>query len=167
MKLDDLTKLYVSNLKDMRDAEHQMTEALPKLIEKASGAELKAALEEHLAITESHLETVEELLEAATGSKRGKKCKGMEGLVEEGKEILESEGDPSVIDAGLIMAAQKAEHYEMASYGSLQALAKILGNHEAVETLGEILDEERRADRRLSEIAESLVNVEAAHAGAG
>ena len=167
MKLDDLTKLYVSNLKDMRDAEHQMAEALPELMEKASGAELKAALKEHLAITKSHLQTVESLLEAATGSKRGKKCRGMEGLVEEGKEILESDGDPTVIDAGLIVAAQKAEHYEMAAYGSLQALAKILGNHEAVETLGEILDEERRADRRLSEIAESFVNVEAAHAGAG
>jgi len=165
MKLDDLTRLYVSNLKDMRDAEQQMTDALPGLVEKASSAELKAALKEHLTTTESHLDTVEQLLEAATGSKRGKKCKGMAGLVEEGKEVLESEGDPDVIDAGLIVAAQKAEHYEMAAYGSLKAFAQMLGNREAAKLFDEILDEERRADRRLSEIAESLINAEAAAAG--
>jgi len=165
MKLDDLKKLYVDNLKDMLDAEKQLIEALPRLAKKASNPDLQAAFEEHLEITESHRRQVEELLEAATGSTRAKKCKGMEGLIEEGKEILENEGDADVIDAALIVAAQKAEHYEIAAYGSLRALATLLGDEKAADRFGAILENERAADEKLTEIATGMVNVEAAAAG--
>ena len=129
--------------------------------------ELQAAFEEHLEITESHRRQVEELLEAATGSTRAKKCKGMEGLIEEGKEILENEGDADVVDAGLIVAAQKAEHYEIAAYGSLRALASLLGDENAADRFGAILEDERAADEKLTELATGMVNVEAAAAGRG
>lgn len=165
MKLDDVTKLYVDNLKDMLDAEKQLTEVLPRLAKKASSPELRAAFEEHLEVTESHRREVEELLEAATGSTRAKKCKGMEGLIAESKEILENDGDADVIDAGLIVAAQKAEHYEIAAYGSLRALARMIGDENAADRFGAILEDEKAADVKLSEIATGMVNVEAAAAG--
>jgi len=164
MKLDDLKKLYVDNLRDMLDAEKQLIEALPRLAKKASSRELQAAFEDHLEVTESHRRQVEDLLEAATGSTRAKKCKGMEGLVAEGKEILENDGDADVIDAGLIVAAQKTEHYEIAAYGSLRALATLLGDEKAADRFGAILEDERAADEMLTEIATGMVNVEAAAA---
>jgi len=165
MKLDDIATLYVGNLKDMLDAERQLTGALPRLAKKAGNAELRAAFEEHLEVTESHLEQVEDLLEAATGSTRAKNCKGMEGLIAEGREILDSDGDADVIDAGLIVAAQKVEHYEIAAYGSLRALARMMGDENAADRFGAILDDERAADEKLSEIATAMVNVEAAASG--
>lgn len=162
MKLDDINKLYVDSLKDMLDAERQLTEALPRLAKKSTNPDLRAAFEEHLAVTQSHRDQVEELLENVTGSTRAKKCKGMEGLIAEGREVLEADGDPDVIDAALIMAAQKTEHYEIAAYGSLRALATLLGQRPAAKRFEAILEEERAADESLTAIATSMVNVEAA-----
>src|SRR5690606_2830077 len=164
MKPDALNNPNADPLKDMLDAEKQLTEALPRLAKKATHPDLKAAFEEHLEVTESHRQQVETLLEAATGSTRAKKCKGMEGLVAEGKEVLENDGDPDVIDAALIMAAQKAEHYEIAAYGSLRSLASLLGDEKAADRFGAILEEERTADETLSELATGMVNVDAAAA---
>ena len=161
MKLDSLETLYVEELRDLYNAENQLLKALPKMAKAASSPELQQAFEEHLDQTQEHVDRLEEIFDKLGQSPKGKKCKAMEGLIEEGSEILEEEGDPSVIDAGIIAAAQKVEHYEIASYGTVRAFANMLGEEDAAELLQQTLDEEGEADKRLTELAEEIVNVEA------
>jgi ferritin-like metal-binding protein YciE len=164
MKLDSLETLYVEELRDLYNAENQLLKALPKMAKQASAPELKQAFEEHLGQTEDHVDRLEEIfkqLDKTPTTPTGKTCKAMKGLIEEGSEIMEKEGEESVLDAGLIAAAQKVEHYEIASYGTVRAFANMLGEEDAAELLQQTLDEEGETDKRLSELAEEIVNVEA------
>ena len=162
MEIDSLQKLYVEELKDLYSAEKQILQALPKMIKKASHEQLRKAFEEHLRVTEKHVERLDSIFEALGKSPRGKKCKGMEGLLEEGKEVMQEDMDPEVLDAALISAAQRVEHYEMAGYGTVRTYAQVLGESEHAKLLQQTLDEEGEADKTLTEIAVSSVNVEAA-----
>ena len=161
MKLDSLEILYVEELRDLYSAEGQLVKALPKMAKGASSSELKKAFEEHLELTKVHVERLEEIFEGLDKSPKGKTCKAMKGLIEEGSEILEEEGEDSVIDAALIGAAQRVEHYEIAAYGTVRTFANLLGEEEAVALLQETLDEEGETDKRLTELAEEVINVEA------
>ena len=161
MKLDNLRKLYVEELRDLYSAETQLVKALPKMAKGASSDELKQAFEDHLDQTKGHVERLEEIFEDLEESPKGKTCKAMKGLVEEGSEILGEEGQDSVLDAGIIAAAQKVEHYEIASYGTVRTWAKLLGEDEAAELLQETLDEEGEADKLLNQLAQEIVNPEA------
>jgi ferritin-like metal-binding protein YciE len=156
MKLATLRELYVSELRDLYSAENQILKALPKMINAASSEELKNAFAEHLEQTKMHVERLERIFDKLDTNPKGKKCRGMEGLIEEGKELLAENAEQEVLDAGLISAAQKVEHYEMAGYGSVRAHAKILGDDEAAELLQETLDEEGETDKKLTELAENL-----------
>jgi len=164
MALDSLHKLYVDELKDLYSAENQLTKALPKMAKKASAQELKNAFTEHLGVTRNQISRLETIFEKLGVSPKGKKCKAMEGLVEEGSEIIGEDGDPSVIDAALIGAAQRVEHYEMAGYGVVRTFAKLLGYEEAATLLQETLDEEGEANKALTDLAETVINVAAAEA---
>ncbi len=161
MKLNTLQELYIDELRDLYSAENQLLKALPKMAKGASSDELKQAFEDHLEETKVHVERLEEIFEALDESPKGKTCKAMKGLVEEGSEILEEEGEESVLDAGIIAAAQKVEHYEIASYGTVRTLADLLGEKDAVKLLQKTLDEEGAADEKLTELAEDIVNPEA------
>jgi ferritin-like metal-binding protein YciE len=157
-----LRDLYVEELRDLYNAESQLVKALPKMARGAQTTDLRKAFEEHLRQTKGHVDRLEQIFDALDKSPKGKRCVGMEGLIEEGGEIMDKEGEDTVIDAGLIVSAQKVEHYEMAGYGSVCAFAKLLGESEALNLLMQTLDEEKQADEKLSQIAESTVNVEAA-----
>jgi ferritin-like metal-binding protein YciE len=161
MAVDSMRKLYEDELKDLHSAERQILQALPKMVKKASNVELKRALEQHLTITEKQVERLDKIFDQLGKSGRGKKCKGMEGLLEEGKEIMEEDLEPNVLDAGLIGAAQKVEHYEIAAYGTARTHAEVLGETEHARLLQATLDEEGEADKKLTALAESLVNAEA------
>src|SRR5438105_6644943 len=161
MKLDTLEKLYISELRDLYSAENQLLKALPKIAKRASSPELKDAFEKHLEQTKGHIERLEQLFEQLDESPKGKTCHGMKGLIEEGSEILEEDGEESVLDAGIIVAAQKVEHYEIASYGSVRTFANLLGQSEAAGLLQATLDEESEANELLNQLAESIVNPEA------
>src|SRR6266850_4029709 len=161
MKLDTLQKLYIEELRDLYSAENQLLKALPKMAKGASSPELKQAFEDHLEQTKEHVERLDEIFKGLDEKPTGKTCKAMKGLIEEGGEILEEEGDPSVIDAALIGAAQRVEHYEIAAYGTVRTFARLLGEEDAAELLQETLDEEGETDKLLTELAETVVNVEA------
>jgi ferritin-like metal-binding protein YciE len=161
MKLDTLKKLYVEELRDLYSAENQLLKALPKMAKGASSEELKQAFEDHLEQTKDHVERLEEIFKGLDESPKGKTCHGMQGLVEEGSAILQKQGEDSVLDAGIIAAAQKIEHYEIASYGTVRTFASLLGDDEAADLLQQTLDEEGDADKRLNELAEEIVNPEA------
>ena len=161
MAMDSLKDLYVEELKDLYNAENQLLKALPRLAKKASSPDLKAAFEEHLGQTEGQVNRLEKIFKGLGEKPTGKTCKAMKGLVEEGKEIIEEDGDESVLDAALIGAAQKVEHYEIASYGTARTFASMLGEEDAMELLQETLDEEAATDKKLTALAESLVNPEA------
>ena len=161
MKLDTLQKLYVEELRDLYNAENQLLKALPKMAKAASSEELKNAFEKHLEQTETHVERLEQVFEALDQTPKGKTCRAMKGLIQEGSEILEEEGDPSVLDAGIIVAAQKVEHYEIAGYGSVRTFANLLNQEKAAELLQTTLDEESEANELLNGLAESIVNPEA------
>ena len=161
MKLETLHKLYTEELRDLYNAENQLIKALPKMAEAANSEELATAFEKHLEQTQTHVERLEEIFEELDENPKGKTCKAMKGLIEEGAEILEEEGEPSVIDAGIIVAAQKVEHYEIASYGSVRTFARLLGEKKAEQLLQATLDEEAETDKLLNELAESTVNPEA------
>jgi ferritin-like metal-binding protein YciE len=161
MEIDSLTKLYVEDLKDLYSAEKQILQALPKMIKKASNEQLKKAFEDHLRVTEKQVERLDRIFEGLGKSARGKKCKGMEGLLEEGKEVMQEDMEPDVLDAALIGAAQKVEHYEMAAYGTVRTYAELLGDKQAAKLLQQTLDEEGETDKLLTKIAQSTVNVEA------
>ena len=154
-----LEKLFTDTLKDIYWAEKQLTKALPKMQKNATTDELKAAIEEHLTQTEEHVSRLEQVFEMCGKKAQAKKCEAMEGLIEEGNEIVEeTEKGTMTRDAGIIMAAQKVEHYEIATYGCLVTFAKTLGMEDAVELLQQTLDEEKETDERLTEIAEGNIN---------
>ena len=161
MSLDTLEKLYISELRDLYSAENQLLKALPKMAKGASSPELKDAFEKHLEQTRGHVERLEQLFEQLDESPKGKTCKAMKGLIGEGSEILDEDGEESVLDAGIIVAAQKVEHYEIASYGSVRTFANLLGQDEAAELLQSTLDEESEANELLNQLAESVVNQDA------
>jgi ferritin-like metal-binding protein YciE len=167
MQREDLMELYVEQLKDMYSAEKQIVRALPKLIKAAENEDLSDALEQHLQITEQQVERLAEIFGKLGRSERGKKCKGMEGLLEEGSELFEGEFDGAVLDAGIIGAAQKVEHYEIAAYGTLKAFAETLGEAEAARLLDQTLMEEKEADEKLTQIAMGSINSEALDEGDG
>lgn len=158
MKLDDLRELYIDELKDLYSAEKQLVKALPKMAKGASTERLQQAISDHLAQTEGHVERLETIFERHGVNPRGKKCVGMEGLIEEGKEMLESDADEAVVDAGIISKAQHVEHYEIAGYGTVRTWAQLLGESDDVADLERTLAEEKEADQLLTEIAESTVN---------
>lgn len=163
MKHDGFNKLYVEELKDLYSAETQLTKALPKIAQAASSEQLRQAFEQHLKETEGHVQRLEQIFEKLEWSPRGKRCKGMAGLIEEGSELIGEKGalDADVLDAGLIAAAQRVEHYEIAAYGTARAFAEQLGHREAAQLLQQTLDEEYAADKHLTAIAEGGVNQEA------
>ena len=161
MKLDTLKKLYVEELRDVYNAEQQLVKALPKMAKAASSDELREAIENHLDETKGQVERLEQIFEGLDESPKGKICKAMKGLIEEGSEILEEKGEESVLDAGIIAAAQKVEHYEMATYGTLRTWADLLNQDDAAGLLQETLDEEGEADKKLNDLAEEIVNPEA------
>jgi ferritin-like metal-binding protein YciE len=161
MEIDSLQKLYIEELKDLYSAEKQLVQALPRMAKKASNPQLRAAFEEHLEVTKKQVERLDQIFERLERSPRGKKCKGMEGLIEEGKEMMQEDMDPEVLDAALISAAQKVEHYEIAGYGTVRTYARLLGEEGDARLLQKTLDEEGEADKKLTQLAESSVNVEA------
>src|SRR5271156_3972775 len=161
METNRLKHLYVEELKDLYSAENQMVKALPKMIKAATSEDLRAGFEEHLEQTKGHVSRLEEIFKALGESPKGKKCKGMEGLIKEGGEMIEEDPAPEELDAGLISAAQRVEHYEIAGYGCVSTYAKLLGENEAESLLRETLEEEKKTDAKLTELAENI-NLEAA-----
>ena len=161
MKLNTLEDLYVHELKDLFSAEQQIIKALPKMAKAASSKELVAGFQEHLEQTKGHAQRLEQILSSRKQTTRGPKCKGMEGVIAEGAEMIAEEADVEVKDAGLIAAAQRVEHYEMAGYGTARTYAELLGDKEGAQLLALTLKEERHTDQKLSELAKSTVNVAA------
>ena len=161
MKLDTLKTLYINELKDLYNAEGQLVKALPKMAKAAASDELQEAFEKHLEQTKAHVDRLEEVFEDIGEKPKGKTCKAMKGLIEEGSEILKEDGEESVIDAGIIVAAQKVEHYEIASYGSVRSFAQLLGKDRSADLLQRTLDEESEANEVLNKLAEDIVNPEA------
>ena len=167
MTVASLHDLLVDELKDLFSAEHQLFKALPRMARAAHNPELRTAFEKHLQETHGHAQRLEQICDSLDARPRGKKCVAMEGLIEEGKELLEEGGPVQVLDAGLIGAAQKVEHYEMAAYGTARAHAQLLGYRGVVDLLQQTLDEESAANDKLSQIAESTVNLQAVRSGNG
>jgi ferritin-like metal-binding protein YciE len=155
---------FIEELRDTYDAEKQLIKALPKLAKAAASDDLRAAFETHLEETRGHVERLEQVFESLDEKPRGKHCEGIAGIIEEGKSIMEEEFDEATMDACLIAAGQRAEHYEMAAYGTLIAWAQSMGHTEATGLLQGILDEEKAADKKLSSLAEGGINQEAADA---
>ena len=164
MKLASLEDLLVEQLKDLYSAENQLVKALPRMAKAAENEDLRQGFLEHLEQTRTHVERLEQACDMLGVRPEGKKCAGMEGLVHEGKEIMEEDAEPSVLDAGLIAAAQKVEHYEMASYGCVRTWARQLGHEDIADLLQQTLDEEGETDHKLTAIAEGMVNPEAVEA---
>ena len=161
MEIDDLRKLYVDELKDLYSAEKQILQALPRMAKKVQSPDLRKAFEEHVEVTRKQVERLDRIFEGLGKSSRGKKCKGMEGLLEEGKEMMQEDLEPEVMDAALIAAAQRVEHYEMAGYGTVRTYAQLLGERNQAKLLQQTLDEEGDADKKLTKLAETSINVEA------
>jgi ferritin-like metal-binding protein YciE len=158
LKLDGLQKVFVSQLKDMHSAETQLLEALPRMHRAATNQKLKDAFSDHLKETEGQIGRLEGIFETLDFEPGGHRCKAMEGLIEEAKEIIDEDGEPEAKDAALICAAQKIEHYEIATYGSLRAYARVLDNDAAYKLLHKTLEEERSADSLLTDLAENAIN---------
>ena len=156
MSNDNLKELYVEELKDLYSAENQLVKALPKMAKAASSDELRQGFEEHLEQTKGHVERLEKVFQALGESPKGKKCKGMEGLIEEGAEVMAEDFEGSLMDAALIGAAQRVEHYEIAAYGTVCAFAKELGQAEQGSLLTETLEEEKETDEKLTELAQHI-----------
>jgi ferritin-like metal-binding protein YciE len=161
MKMNRLKHLYIEELKDLYNAENQLVTALPKMAKASTSEDLRAGFEEHLGQTREHVARLEKIFKALGESPKGKKCKGMEGLIEEGAEMIEEDPAPEELDAGLISAAQRVEHYEMAGYGCVSTYAKLLGEDQAASLLRETLEEEKETDRKLTQLS-GRINVEAA-----
>src|SRR4051812_4204140 len=166
MQMEDLQDLFVDQLKDLYSAENQLIKALPKMAKAATSDELKQAFQTHLEETKGHAERLQQIFQKLGSKPTGKKCKAMEGLIEEGKEMMGEDAEPEVMDAGLIAAAQRVEHYEIAGYGTVRSYAKLLGDDESARLLQQILDEEGKTDKLLTQIAEESINIEAAQGGA-
>ncbi|HSU56821.1 MAG TPA: ferritin-like domain-containing protein [Candidatus Dormibacteraeota bacterium] len=159
---NDLHELFLEELADVYNAEQQLTKALPKMAKAAQSEELREAFETHLEETQNHINRLEQVAETLGESLKKKKCDAMEGLIEEGKNVMDEQEGTSAIDAGLILAAQKVEHYEIASYGGLRSWAELMGHSEAAELLEETLNEEKETDEKLNQLAESAANQQAA-----
>lgn len=159
-----LKELYIDELKDLYSAENQLVKALPKLAKAAASDELRQGFEEHLEQTKGHVQRLEQIFASLDESPKGKKCKGMEGLIEEGSEVMEEDFEDSLLDAALIGAAQRVEHYEIAAYGTVRSFAETLGETEHVSLLNETLEEEKETDEKLTELAQQI-NSEANQAG--
>lgn len=160
MEIDSLRKLYVDELKDLYSAEKQILQALPRMAKKATNEELRRGFEKHLEQTRMQVERLDRIFELLGKSPRGKKCKGMEGLIEEGKEMMQEDMEEDVMDAALIASAQRVEHYEIAGYGTVRTYAELLGEKEHAKLLQQTLDEEGQTDKELTRIAQAI-NVEA------
>lgn len=163
-EMNPLAELLVAELKDIYSAENQIVKALPKMVKGASAPELKRAFERHLEETRRQVERLNQIGELLDIKMTGKKCKGMEGLIEEGKELLEEDFDENAIDAGLIGAAQKVEHYEIAAYGTARTHATLLGYTKVARLLQQTLNEEEATDKKLTQLAERIINLEAVEA---
>jgi ferritin-like metal-binding protein YciE len=163
-KLKSLDDLLIHELQDIYHAEGQITKALPRMIKAATHPELQAAFEEHLEQTEGQIERLDQAFKLLGMPAKGKKCEGMAGLIEEGKKMMEEDAEPSVLDAALIAAAQKIEHYEIASYGCVCTYAEMLGYEQVHDLLGQNLEEEETTDERLTMLAENVINLEAEEA---
>lgn len=157
-KDQELHELFIDELADLLNAETQLTKALPKMAGAAESAELRAAFESHLEETQEHVNRLKEVFKSVDAPVRTKTCKAMKGLLEEGEEIMEEHKGSSALDAALIAAAQKVEHYEIASYGTVRAWAERMNHSEAIELLEDTLNEEKAADEKLTSIAEASVN---------
>ena len=157
MKIDTFNALLEQELQDIYDAEKRLVKALPKMAKGASSDELRSAIEEHLEVTKGHVQRLEQVFESFGMPAKGKTCAGMKGLIEEGEEILEKDAKETLKDAAIIGAAQRVEHYEMAAYGTARTLAERLGNDEAASLLQETLDEEKEADKKLTQVSMQLL----------
>ena len=153
MQENGLQRLYVEQLKDIYSAESQLLKALPKMAKAASSQDLRQGFEKHLEQTKGHVERLEQIFSSLDESPKGKKCMGMEGLIEEGEEVIQEESATEALDAGLIAAAQRVEHYEIAAYGSVHAFAELLGDDDSVSLLLQTLDEEKETDKKLTELS--------------
>jgi ferritin-like metal-binding protein YciE len=162
MEMETLRDLYVEEIKDLYSAENQILKALPRMIKAATHPQLKKAFTKHEKQTRQHAKRLERIAKQLGEKPTGKKCVGMEGLLEEGKELMKEKPDKEVLDAGLITAAQHVEHYEMAGYGTCRTWARLLGYDEQAQLLQQTLDEEQQTDLDLTALAESSVNIEAA-----
>jgi ferritin-like metal-binding protein YciE len=156
MQNDNLKKLYADELKDLFSAENQLLKALPKMAKAACSDELRTGFEEHLEQTKGHVQRLEEIFESLDESPKGKKCLGMEGLVKEGSEVVEDGFEDAVLDAGLIGAARRVEHYEMAAYGATIEIATVLGQTKHASLLSKTLAEEKQTDEKLAELAKEI-----------
>jgi ferritin-like metal-binding protein YciE len=161
MKLESLKDLYLEQLKDLYSAETQLVQALPDMARAATSPDLKSAFNDHLRQTEEHVRRLERIFQDLQQDPKGHTCEGMKGLVKEGQEMIKMRGEASVLDAGLIAAAQRVEHYEIAGYGTVRTYAELLGKDDHVSLLERTLQEEEQADELLTELAESHVNEEA------
>jgi len=153
MQENGLQRLYVEQLKDIYSAESQLLKALPKMAKAARSQDLRQGFEKHLEQTKGHVERLEQIFSSLDESPKGKKCMGMEGLIEEGDEVIQEESATEALDAGLIAAAQRVEHYEIAAYGSVHAFAELLGDDDSVSLLLQTLDEEKETDKKLTELS--------------
>jgi ferritin-like metal-binding protein YciE len=162
MELNHLKDLYIHELKDLYSAEKQIIKALPKMVKAATNEKLAEGFSEHLEQTKEHAVRLEKILKSHDQTTRGPKCKGMEGVLKEGEEMIEEEADDEVRDAGLIAAAQRVEHYEMAGYGSARTYAEIVGDKDGAKLLQTTLTEESDTDKKLTTLATSVINVAAA-----
>lgn len=161
MKLGSLHDLFVEELQDLYSAEKQIIEALPDMIEEASSPELKNALEQHLEETRGQVRRLDQIFGQFSGAdKDGKTCKGMKGIIKDSQDLLETDAEPEVLDAGMIAAAQRVEHYEIAGYGTVRTYAQLLGRQDWAQLLEQTLSEEKQADQKLNQIA-SRINIEA------
>ncbi len=160
MEMQSLRDLMIDELKDLYSAENQILKALPKMIKKATSADLKQGFETHLKETEGHVERLDKIFQQLDQSPKGKKCKGMEGVIADGKELMEEDAEPDVMDAGLIGAAQHVEHYEIAGYGCARTYAELLGLKDVARLLEQTLDEEKATDAKLTQLARHI-NVQA------
>jgi len=161
LKLDSLETLLVEELRDLYNAERQVLKALPKMAKAASSPNLQNGFQEHLQQTQTQVERLDKIFTDLGESPKGKKCEAIEGLLKEGAELLEADAEPSVLDAALIAAAQRVEHYEIAGYGCARTYAKLLGHGEATKLLQQTLDEEKSTDVKLTELAVGSINTEA------
>lgn len=160
MKIETLRELLIDELQDLHSAEQQIVKALPKMVKASHNPQLKQAFEHHLEETKNHVTRLEQIFKRINESPKGKTCEGMKGLLKEGEERISDGGEAEVLDAGIISAAQRVEHYEMAAYGSARTYAELLGDQEAVRLLSQTLEEEKAADHKLNQVAKT-VNIEA------
>ena len=161
MEQNDLRELYIEELKDIYDAENQLIKALPEMAKAATSDQLRAGFEEHLEQTRTHAQRLEQIFNELGEKAKGKKCKGMQGLVNEGKEVMGEDFEADVMDAALISAAQRVEHYEIAAYGTVRTFAELLGDTQAASLLAQTLEEEKETDKKLTELSRNI-NLEAA-----